>query len=74
MQCFQSAEGSNSPAFMGAWAKDKGLIGIRSYESPFANEFDSLLVYLLMDTIGSSLLEDQLVVALGHLSKWKYPG
>ncbi len=50
------------------------MINIRSNESPFANEFDSLLIYLLMDTIGSSLLADPLASALGHLSKWKYSG
>ncbi len=41
------------------------MISIRSNESPFADEFNLLLVYLLMDTIqvGSSLLEDPLVIA-----------
>jgi hypothetical protein len=50
------------------------MISISSNESSFADEFDSLLVYLLMDTIGSSLLADPLIIALGHLSKWKYSG
>ncbi len=50
------------------------MITIRSNESPFADEFYLLLVYLLMDTIGSSLLVEPLVIALGNLSKWQYSG
>jgi hypothetical protein len=45
------------------------MISISSKESPFADEYNLLLVYLLMDTIGSSLLADPLVIAFGHLSK-----